>query len=135
MEPKCHQEMMPEVENMPREIPEGGIIARDENGHFLPGQSGNPSGHPRRTWEQQAALEEIRKLAPDAAAKMQEMLGSETVPARDKIRLIEIILDRTYGKPEAAVRLTTVHRSVEAAETRIAALAAMIRIAGDADGD
>ena len=128
MGPRCRQEIMPEVLEIPAETPENGIIRRDENGHFLPGQSGNPSGHPKRTWEQQEALEEIRKLAPAAAEKISAMLDDDDVPAVVKVRLIEIILERTYGKPEAAVKLTTVSQSVEAAQERIAAIVSRIRI-------
>ena len=74
------QVMMPEVLAIPAETPEEGLIRRDGGGRYLPGQSGNPSGHPRRTWEQQAALEEIRKLAPRAAEKMAAMLDDDDVP-------------------------------------------------------
>ena len=131
MGPRCRQEIMPEVLELPAATPENGIIQRDERGQFLPGQSGNPSGHPKRTWEQQEALEEIRKLAPTAAGKIAAMLEDDDVPAAVKVRLIEIILERTYGKPEAAVKLTTVSQSVEAAQERIAAIVSRIRIRED----
>ena len=80
------QVMMPEVLAIPAETPEEGLIRRDCGGRYLPGQSGNPSGHPRRTWEQQAALEEIRKLAPRAAEKMAAMLDDDDVPPVVKLR-------------------------------------------------
>ena len=88
MGPRCEQEIMPEVLEIPAETPENGVIRRDEQGHYLPGQSGNPSGHPKRTWEQQEALEEIRKLAPVAADKIRSMLDDAKVPAVVKARLI-----------------------------------------------
>ena len=132
---RCCQEMMPEVREMPREIPEGGMIQRDEYGHYLPGQSGNPSGHPKRTGAQQEALEEIRRLAPAAAEKIAGMLEDTQVPAAVKVRLIEIILERTYGKPEAALKLTTAQQSVEAAQARIAAIVSRIRIGDGTDGE
>ena len=128
MGPKCRQEIMPEVLEIPAETPENGIIRRDERGQYLPGQSGNPSGHPKRTWEQQEALEEIRNLAPTAAKKLKTMLEDKQVPAVVKVRLIEIILERTFGKPEAAVKLTTVSQSVEAAQERIEAIVSRIKI-------
>ena len=127
------QVMMPEVLAIPAETPEEGLIRRDGVGRYLPGQSGNPSGHPRRTWEQQAALEEIRKLAPRAAEKMAAMLDDEKVPPVVKVRILEIILERTYGKPEAAVRMSVDTQTPEAARARLEAIAARIRI--EVDGD
>ena len=58
-----------------------------------------------QTEEEKDALEEIRKLAPGVAAKMTELLNNPRVPAIAKVRILEIILERTYGKPETAVRL------------------------------
>ena len=131
MGPRCEQEIMPEVLEIPAETPENGVIRRDEQGHYLPGQSGNPSGHPKRTWEQQEALEEIRKLAPVAADKIRSMLDDAKVPAVVKARLIEIILERTYGKPEAAIKLSADVQSNEAARARLEAIAARIRLEVD----
>ena len=128
------QVMMPEVLAIPAETPEDGLIRRDGGGRYLPGQSGNPSGHPRRTWEQQAALEEIRKLAPRAAEKMAAMLDDDDVPPVVKVRILEIILERTYGKPEAAVRMSVETQTPEAARARLEAIAARIRIEVDGDG-
>ena len=128
------QVMMPEVLAIPAETPEEGLIRRDGVGRYLPGQSGNPSGHPRRTWEQQAALEEIRKLAPRAAEKMAAMLDDDDVPPVVKVRILEIILERTYGKPEAAVRMSVETQTPEAARARLEAIAARIRIEVDGDG-
>ena len=128
------QVMMPEVLAIPAETPEEGLIRRDGGGRYLPGQSGNPSGHPRRTWEQQAALEEIRKLAPRAAEKMAAMLDDDDVPPVVKVRILEIILERTYGKPEAAVRMSVETQTPEAARARLEAIAARIRIEVDGDG-
>ena len=127
------QVMMPEVLAIPAETPEEGTARRDCCGRYLPGQSGNPSGHPRRTWEQQAALEEIRKLAPRAAEKMAAMLDDDDVPPVVKVRILEIILERTYGKPEAAVRMSVETQTPEAARARLEAIAARIRI--EVDGD
>ena len=65
------------------------------------------------------ALEEIRKLAPVTADCMRELLENPKTPALVKVRIIEIILNRTYGRPEAKVKMTTAHQSVEAAQIRI----------------
>lgn len=94
-------------------------IARGENGQFLPGQSPNPGGRPKRTEEEKDALEEIKKLAPGVAAKMTELLNAPKVPAIAKVRILEIILERTYGKPETAVKLNADVQSNESARARL----------------
>ena len=65
---------------------------------------------------------------------MQAMLEDKTVPAAAKIRIMEIILDRTYGKPEAQLKLNVEQQSTEAARARLEAIAAKIRIEVDGDG-
>ena len=105
-----------------------GEIRRGENGRFLPGQSPNPGGRPKKTEEEKDALEEIKKLAPGVAAKMTELLNASKVPAIAKVRIMEIILERTYGKPETAVRLNADLQSNEAARARLEAIAARIRL-------
>ena len=73
------------------------------------------------------SLEEIRGMTPDVVAKMQEMLGNPKIPAAVKVRIMEIVLDRTYGKPEASIKLTNTQQNVEAAQERIAAIVEGIR--------
>ena len=116
-----------------QEIPEQDQveIQRGEKGRFLPGKSPNPGGRPKQTEEEKDALEEIRKLAPGVAAKMTELLNNPRVPAIAKVRILEIILERTYGKPETAVRLNADIQSNEAARARLEAIAARIRIEVD----
>ncbi len=106
-------------------------ILRGEKGYFLPGQSPNPGGRKKKTDEERDALEEIRKLAPGVADKMAEMLEAPRVPAIAKVRIMEIILERTYGKPETAIRLNNEAQSVEAARARLEAIAARVRIEVD----
>ena len=110
-------------------------VIRASNGQFVKGQSGNPSGKRKATEEEVDALEEIRKLAPGVAEKMKEMLDAPRVPAIAKVRILEIILERTYGKPETALKLTTAQQSVEAAQARIAAIVSHIRIGDSKDGE
>lgn len=106
-------------------------ILRGDNGQFLPGKSPNPGGRPKQTDEERDALAEIRKLAPGVAEKMAEMLAAPRVPAIAKVRIMEIILERTYGKPETAIRLNGEAQSAEAARARLEAIAARIRIEVD----
>ena len=97
---------------------------RGPDGRFLPG---NQCGKHTLTGAQREALEEIRQLAPKVAEKMSAMLDDETVPAAAKIRIMETILDRTYGKPEACVRLNADLESDRAARARLDAIAERIR--------
>ena len=108
-------------------------VLRDRDGKFLPGSSGNPSGRQKQTWEEREALEEVKKLAPGVAGRMTALLDDENTPANVKVRIMEIILERTYGKPEAAIKLKAEVRSGEASRARLEAIAARIRLEVDND--
>jgi hypothetical protein len=73
-------------------------VRRDEAGHFLPGQSGNPSGRPK-------VVAEIRELArahaPAALAKVVALI--DHADARVAFAAAKEILDRVYGRPVQAV--------------------------------
>lgn len=118
-------------EEIPREPPE---VQRDRDGKFLPGSSGNPSGRRKPTWEEREALEEIKKLAPGVAGRMTKLLDNEKTPANVKVRIMEIILERTYGKPEAAIKLKAEMESGESSRARLEAIAARIRLEVDGNG-
>ena len=69
------------------------------------------------------ALEKIMELAPKAVEEAERILNrSKNMNAQ--IQMIEIVLNRAYGKPEAALRIETGGRSI--AESA-AALQAEIR--------
>lgn len=72
---------------------------------FKPGQSGNPRGRPKTTPEQKDALQAIRDLAPDAAAELANILHSETTPVAAKLKAIDMIFERTYGKAESTLNV------------------------------
>jgi len=77
-------------------------------------------------------LEAIRALAPEVAYHMRKLLESTKTPASVKLRVLEIILERTYGKVETAVKLSSnAHQSVEASQARIAAMVEKIRFEGE----
>ena len=115
--PDSSVEDSPEVSSDPEKYPN----------RFKPGQSGNPSGRPKRTEEEKEAMEKIRSLAPRAAEEMENILRSKTASLYAKIQVIDIILSRTYGKPETALKLETVQQSVEASQDRINSLVEKIR--------
>ena len=74
------------------------------------------------------SLSEIRRLTPEVVHMMDDMLHSNKIPAMVKVRLMEIILERTFGKPEAAIRLSTAQQNVEAAQARLEAIFGHVRI-------
>ena len=69
---------------------------------FKPGQSGNPAGRPKKTKEEEVMLSQLKALTPLALEKMEKMLKNDHVAALAKVRIIEIILERTFGKVESA---------------------------------
>ena len=78
--------------------------------------------------ENMDSLSEIRRLTPEVVDMMGEMLRNNKIPAMVKVRIMEIVLERTFGKPEAAIRLSTAQQNVEAAQERISAIVSQIRI-------
>ena len=73
---------------------------------FKPGQSGNPAGRPKKTKEEEVLLDRLKKLTPMALEQMERMLKSDRIAALAKVRIIEIILERTFGKVESPVKVT-----------------------------
>ena len=86
---------------------------------FKPGQSGNPKGRPRLTDEQKETLEKIRALAPRAEEVLEEILNDKTVAAIVRLKAVEMILDRTYGKAPAKVDLVDPRASAQEARARL----------------
>ena len=72
---------------------------------FKPGQSGNLSGRPKKTQEQQNALEAIRNLAPEASQVLHAVMSDPRTPPAARLKAVEMVLDRTYGKPDMAVKV------------------------------
>ena len=89
---------------------------------YKPGQSGNPAGRPKKTKEEEVMLSQLKALTPLALEKMEKMLKNDHVAALAKVRIIEIILERTFGKVESAVKVTNTQESVEAAQAELEAI-------------
>ena len=90
--------------------------------------AGNPGDGPVRCREGKKGLEGVRELAPDIADRMRKLLDGDKVSPLVKVRIMEMILERTYGKPEASVRLTSAQQNVEAAQARLEAIFGHVKI-------
>lgn len=73
-------------------------MERKPNGQFAKGESGNPSGRPKTTDTERETLERISQLAPKAVSELSRIINSKKIRADIKLRAIEIVLSRVYGK-------------------------------------
>lgn len=79
---------------------------RGNNGNgFKKGQSGNPGGRPKRTDAEKEALDAIRKLAPKVPKLLDELMEDAKSSAAIRLEAAKMILDRTYGKPDARMQM------------------------------
>lgn len=69
---------------------------RDKNGRFLKGVSGNPRGRPKTDEEIKEAL---RDLVPQSIEVLRSIILNEEAQDKDRLRAIEIVFERVYGKP------------------------------------
>lgn len=98
-------------------------IKRGEKGRFLPGQSPNPGGRPKKSQEEEEALRLIRLATPEAVNILLNLLRAKSgVSPLTKVKIIEMMLDRTFGKPDTAVKVTTEQQSVEEAQAELEAI-------------
>ncbi len=74
------------------------------------------------------SLDEIRSLAPEVAEQMTNLLRNPNTSPMVKVRIMEIILERTYGKAETSIKLTNAQQNVEAAQERLEAIFGHVRI-------
>lgn len=74
---------------------------------FPKGKSGNPSGRPKRTAEQQDALEALRGLSGKAVAVVEGLLADKTASPSLRLKAAEIVFERCYGKPPVAIEVGT----------------------------
>ena len=78
-----------------------------------------------------ATLGKFRDLAASVPATIEDMLRDEKLPAMARIRLIEIIMDRAYGKAEATVNVNGNVNGIEASEMRVEALVRSLKLEGN----
>ena len=61
----------------------------------------------------------VRGLAEDAADRMKEILDNAEIPDGMKIAVINMVLERVYGRSEEMLRIESGERNVEAAAARL----------------
>ena len=59
-------------------------------------------------------------MGPAALRNMRELLNNPATPINTRVQLIDMILERTMGKPEETMRLLMEKENREAAEERMA---------------
>ena len=64
----------------------------------------------------------IAEICPQAINSMRDLLADPSTPVPSKIQLIGMILDRTLGKAETPLRVTTTNETLEEAEEKLAEL-------------
>ncbi len=69
------------------------------------------------------ALAELRAMAYRAAVRMEEILRDQEIPDGAKLPLVNIVLDRVYGKPEEMLTIQSNERAVEESATRLQSIA------------
>jgi len=76
--------------------------AGKESTQFKPGQSGNPSGRKKMPEDVKRAFKE---LTPVAIEKLTEMINNPATKDADRLRAIDIVLDRGLGKPSQEINM------------------------------
>ena len=71
----------------------------------------------------QSALEQLRGMAYRAAARIETILKNPKIPDSAKLPLVNIVLDRVYGKPEEMLSIQSDERALEKSGERIRAIA------------
>lgn len=86
--------------------------ARDKNGRFVKGTSGNPNGRPKND----SVADRLFPLVPKAISRIEKILDNPESADKDVIRVADIILDRVYGKAFQSIQLDEVDTTVRIIE-------------------
>lgn len=78
---------------------------RTKTGQFAKGQSGNPSGRPKRSEVEVETIAAMSELAPRAVEVMREVLDDKDASPSIRLRCAESILERVCGRPMDAQQL------------------------------
>lgn len=71
---------------------------RDKNGRFVKGNSGNPSGRPKKPAE-------LEKYAKDAPAKLRAIADDPNTPIKIKADIEKFFYEAVYGKAPQSMSL------------------------------
>lgn len=82
---------------------------RDAHGRFVKGTSGNPRGRPKSDEEIKEAL---KLLVPRAVEVLREIIENPGARDQDRIRAIEVVFDRVFGRPAQEVKLEDIDTTV-----------------------
>lgn len=94
------------------------MAARSGDGRWLPGQSPNPAGKPKKFPEARAAIE---AGLPTAIAYLLSAIGNEGLEAKDRIAAAKTILDFGMPKPRDAQAETTAAEALALLAEKLAA--------------
>lgn len=72
---------------------------RTKTGQFLKGQSGNPSGRPKRSEAERDALAAICGLSGLAVSTLEGIMQDEAAPPAIRLKAAQVVLDRICGTP------------------------------------
>ena len=122
-----------------------GSAGREEETELLYGQDAAPGRNlkeviragvnPGLTERDRNTLMKFRELAAQVPQTIAEMMRKDDLPAMARIRLIELVLDRAYGKAEATVNVNGNLGGLEAAEMRVEAMVRSLKLEGNPYGD
>ena len=80
----------------PKPVREGGV--RHPH-YFQAGQSGNPSGRPKKT-ERQRTFEEIcRQKSLESLDVLEQAVRDETAPWKDRLQAFQLLAENGHGRP------------------------------------
>ncbi len=106
---------------------------RNEAGQFVKGKSGNPGGRPKRTPEEQLAVEMLKELTPRAVEVVSGILTNEHASLYARLQAAEIIFNRAMGRPETYLKVENAEEGVEASAARLQQLFGAVEEDGSSD--
>ena len=90
-------------------------VERNAAGQFRPGCSGNPSGRPKKTPEEETAVRMMKAATPEAVDIILKIIRDEKSSCYAKLQAAEMILNRAMGRPDNYLKVENVEESVEEA--------------------